>query len=72
MLAPDVLVGVEHVDVLGSGRVRLTCDRTGERRVLEQRVDAQYLSRLKVDPDLHGEQRVLLESLVGRWHGGER
>ena len=34
--APDVLVGVEDVDVAGAGRVGLARDRAHERRVLDQ------------------------------------
>ena len=62
--APHVLVGVEDVDVLRAGLVGLACDRARERRVLEQRVDAERLARLQIQADLHRQACVLLESLV--------
>ena len=69
--ASHVLVGIEHVDVLRSGAVRLARDRAGERRMLDQRVDPEDLARLKVEPDLNGKARIALETLVGSGHGGE-
>ena len=71
MSAPDVLVGVENVDVLGARGVRLAGDRAGERRVLEQALIAEYLPGLEVEADLDDEPRVALETLIGCRHGGE-
>ena len=68
--ATNVLVAVEHVHVLRAGLVRLARDRPRERRMLDQRVDAERLPGLQIQADLDGQARVLLESLVG--HGGER
>ena len=67
--APDVLVGVEDVDVAGAGGIRLARDRAHERRVLDQGVDPERLTRLEVEPDLDGEPRIVLKSLVGLGHG---
>ena len=69
--APDVLVGVEDVDVPRPGGVGRPRDRAGERRMLDQRVDPQDLTGLEVQPDLDDELRVPLEPLVGVRHGGE-
>ncbi len=71
MRAPDVLVGVEHVDEFRSGVVGLARNRAGQRRMLDQRVDPEDLARLKVQPDLNGKARIAVETLVGSGHGGE-
>jgi len=73
--AAHALVAVEHVDIRRSGLVRLARDRPCERSMLDQCVHAERLARLQVQPDLDGQSRVLLESLVGLCgltHGGER
>ena len=71
MLAPHVLVGVEHVDIARARFVGLASDRAHERCVLDQRVDAERLPRLEVEAHLDDELRVRLESLVGGGHGGQ-
>ena len=63
---PHPLIRVEDVDVAGSGRVRLGCDRARERRVLDERVDGEPLAGLEVHADVDREARVRRESLVGR------
>ena len=67
--AAHVLIRVEDVDVGGARGVGRPRDRAHERRVLDQRVDAQRLARLEVQAHLHGELRVRLEALVDRCHG---
>ena len=69
--APDVLVGVEDVDVAGAARVGLARDRADERRVLDQRVDAQDLAGLQVHADPDREACIAFEALFGVRHGGE-
>ena len=66
-----MLIGVENVDVLGARGVGLASDRAGERRMLEQGVDPEYLPRLEVEADLDDEARIALETLIGCLHGGE-
>ena len=67
-----MLVGVEHIDVTRPRLVGVAGDRTGERRMLEQRIDRERLAGLQVDADPDGQARVLLEPVVGRGHGGPR
>ena len=66
-----MLVGVQDVDVLGARGVRRAGDRTGERCVLDQRVDPENLARLEVQADLDGEACVAFETVVVFRHGGE-
>ena len=70
--AAHVLVRIEDVDVLRAGLVRLPRDRTDERRMLDERVDAECLPALEVQADLNGEPRICLESLVRFRHDGRR
>jgi len=69
-----MLVGVEDVDVAGSGEIRLVRDLAGERGMLDERVDSQGLAGLQIEADPDCEPRVAPESLVGldSGHGGER
>jgi hypothetical protein len=43
-----MLVGVEDVDVAGSGEIRLVRDLAGERGMLDERVDRQGSGRAAV------------------------
>ncbi len=69
MRPPDVLVGVEDVDVPGAGGIGLARDRAHERRVLEQGVDAERLALLEVEPDLDGEAAEGVDPVCGLRHG---
>ena len=69
--APDVLVGVEHVDVPGARGVGLARDCAGERRMFDERVDPENLVGLEVQTDLNGKAGIALEALIGSRHGGE-
>ena len=70
--AADVLVRVLDIDVAGAVGVGLTRDRACERHVLDERVDAENLAGLQVQPHLHGEACVALQTIVDPGHGGER
>ena len=69
VLTPNVLVGVEDVDVAGARGVRLRGDGAREWSVLDERVDRQGLTGLEVDADPHGEPREPLHQLSAIGHG---
>ncbi len=70
--AAHVLVGVLDVDEGRARLVRRARDLARERRVLDERVDAQDLAGLQVHADVDGELGVLAETVVCGGHGAQR
>ena len=62
--AAHVLIGVVDVDVARARAVRLARGGARERRVLDERADAERLPRLQVQADAHGQPRVRVKSLA--------